>query len=420
MNYQEVFAAIPDAIVVVAPEPGFKILTATDAYLEVTMRRLEDIVGLKLIEEAFPDKNVPYNQNPVVLSLEKALNTKRTDSLDVIRYDLERPEGHTFEERYWEASHIPVLDEQGEVKCILQKSADVTERELAKRAQASSEEKFRFMTDMVSQLIHTADANGKLTYVNQRWINYTGLPFEEFLEKSWAEVVHPDDYGGMMLQVEKALQQKKGFQVEVRIKGKDGRYRWHIINSQPMLNENQDLIMRLGSTSDIHDTKMMVEELLATNEQMATLSDQVALAFQKAEAERLTLERLIMQAPAIFAIMKGPLHTFTLVNPHFQKLWPNRDFLGRTIAEVVPEVGEQGYISILNNVFATGEPFTADEIVVVMDWEATGKEEERFFTTTYHPLLEEGKITGIIVFGYEVTERVRLRQQLAICEKGLN
>ncbi|GHA54973.1 PAS domain-containing protein [Pontibacter akesuensis] len=411
MNFEELFASVPDTLVILAPEPDYTILAATDAYLRVTMRERDDIVGLRFILDAFPEKDIPYEENPVKKSLDRALQTKKVDYLALLRYDLKRPDG-SFEERYWEASHTPVLDAQGQVKYLIQKTDDVTERELAKRAQEASEDKFRFMTDMVAQLIHTADGAGQVNFVNQRWLNYTGLAFEELLGNAWKKVIHPDDLEGMMRQVNVALQNNGEYQVEARVKGKDGRYRWHLIKSQPMLDEKQKLVMRIGSTADIHDTKLMVAELLASNEQMAALSDQVAAAYQKAEAERLTLERIVMQTPAVFAIMKGPEHRFTLVNPHFQRLWPNREFIGRTLAETVPEVGEQGYIAILDNVYATGKAFVADEISVWMDWEATGKEEERFFTTTYQPLLEEGKITGIIVFGYEVTERVLLRRQL--------
>lgn len=125
--------------------------------------------------------------------------------------------------------------------------------------------------------------------------------------------------------------------------------------------------MWVGSSTAIHSTKEMVAELLHANQQLETLSDQVQKAYSSAESQRLTLERLIMQAPAIFAILKGPTHRFDLVNPHYQRLFPKRNLVGKTAAEAVPEIVDQGFIQILENVFQTGTPFVADEIPVQAD-----------------------------------------------------
>ncbi|MDQ4139307.1 MAG: histidine kinase, partial [Bacteroidota bacterium] len=107
MDFSELFIHLPDAVVVLSPEPDFKIITCTNTYQQVTMRSREEIVGLPFLLEAFPDPEVPYEENPVRISLEKAVVTKKIDHLDVIRYDLPKPEaeGGGFEVRYWEASH---------------------------------------------------------------------------------------------------------------------------------------------------------------------------------------------------------------------------------------------------------------------------------------------------------------------------
>ena len=140
---------------VVAPYNNYQILAATDTYLEVTMRQREDIVGLPFLLVAFPDKDIPYERNPVKLSLDKALQTKQVDYLDVIRYDLELPQaaGGGYQTRYWEASHTPVLDEAGKVEYLIQHTSDVTARELAKQAHKDSEDKFKFMTEAVPEVI---------------------------------------------------------------------------------------------------------------------------------------------------------------------------------------------------------------------------------------------------------------------------
>ncbi|WP_210488249.1 PAS domain-containing protein [Rufibacter aurantiacus] len=418
MEFFDYFINIPENIVIVSPE--FKILAATDRYLKTTMRRREEIIGKVFLKEVYQEPTISFEENPVIISIKKAMETKKVDYLDVLRYDLEKPveEGGGYDTRYWEASHTPVLDEAGNVRFVIQNTSDVTERELAKQARKASEEKFKFLTDAVPQLIHTAEPNGACTYVNQRWLDYTGLPFEEFMGSSWQKVIHPDDIYRVTNRQKEAIYAETEFQAELRIRSKDGSYRWYLVRSLPMKDEQGKVIMRVGSANDIHSTKLMVQEILESNEQMSVLSDQVQQAFQKAEDQRLTLERLIMQAPAIFAILKGEEHRFELVNPQYQQLMPGRELTGKTVKEAVPEVVEQGFLQILDNVYTTGQPFVAEEIGVEMDWNNTGHKEKRYFTTTYQPLIEADKVTGIIVFGYNVTDKVKLRQELETLRKG--
>ena len=415
MNFFDLFSDVPENLVVVSPE--YTVLAATDAYLKVTMRNREDIVGKHFLKEAFPEKDIPYEENPVKIALDQTLHSKASMVMDVIRYDLAIPEeeGGGYKELYWETSYIPGLDGDGNVKYIIQKAVNVTERELAKRLQKETESKFRIMTNMIPQLIYTNDAAGKLTYLNERWERYTGLSAAEVMqsEEGWITAVHPDDREEVLKKAKESFQAGTEFQIELRIRDKDGNYRWFLSRNAPVKLEGKDeIFMWVGSSTDVHSTKLMVQELLQANEQMSVMADQVQAALQTAENRRLIVENLIMQAPAIFAITKGPEHRFELVNPHYQGLFPHRELLGKTVEEAVPEVVEQGFVKILDNVLTTKEPFIAEEIPVILDWDNSGKEEAHYFTTTYQPLMEGNKAVGIIVFGYEVTDKVKLKEEL--------
>jgi hypothetical protein len=86
--------------------------------------------------------------------------------------------------------------------------------------------------------------------------------------------------------------------------------------------------------------------------------------------------------------------------------------LGRTVAEAVPEVIDQGYIRVLDKVFQTGTTFVAERVLVHLGRQDTGQMEEVYLTFTYQALYEGEAIMGILVFGYEVTEEVKYRQKL--------
>jgi signal transduction histidine kinase len=129
-DFKTWFQASPNAYVMLTPE--LKIAWANDAYLALTSRRIEDIIDRSMFS-AFPsDTSDPAAESERQLrqSLERALNTRKRDSLPQIRYAIERtmPNGASvYEDRYWSATHTPVLDDQGNVRFILQHTEDITD-----------------------------------------------------------------------------------------------------------------------------------------------------------------------------------------------------------------------------------------------------------------------------------------------------
>lgn len=410
MDFNKIFLNLPDNLVVLSPE--YKILAMNEAYLQATMRTREELTGKSFLLEAFPDESVPYEQNPVKLSLDRAAATKQTDFFPPSRYDIPKPDG-TFDVRYWEASHTPVFDENGNLTFIIQKTSDVTERELAKLAAKASENKFRFMAETLPQLVFTLSPEGKVTYLNQRWANYSGVSTEELLNDGWGKILDPNELESIRKKWQEGFEKGRDIQLEVRKRSIDGDYRWFLCKCQPMRDEDGTIIMWAGSCTDIHDMRQMVQELLESNEQMSALSDQVELAYKQAEAERKILENFIMQAPAFFCLLDGPEHRYKLVNEKYQQLFPKRQLEGRTVAEAVPEVIEQGFIEVLDNVYNTGREYVAEEIPVKLDLHDTGNIDDVYLNFIYQAIRDDAdKITGILVFGYVVDEQVKYRQKL--------
>jgi diguanylate cyclase (GGDEF)-like protein len=128
--YAAVFAATAPLLVLT---PDLVICEAADAYLAAVGRFREELVGRHLFD-AFPGSASSDAQHvaEVRASLERARDTGRPDSLVVQRYDIRVGDG-TFVERYWNAIHVPVLDEEGRTMLLLQRAEDVTEYVRARR-----------------------------------------------------------------------------------------------------------------------------------------------------------------------------------------------------------------------------------------------------------------------------------------------
>ena len=142
------------------------------------------------------------------------------------------------------------------------------------------------------------------------------------------------------------------------------------------------------------------------------------LASRALHAERARLLDVLHQAPVFFALLQGPQHTFAMANPLYNKLVSGRDVLGKPVAEALPEIIPQGYLDMLNNVYATGVPVNLQGARVEFQPAPGNSAEIHFVDFTFQPLREaDHSISGIMVLGVDITEKKRSEQALLQNEK---
>lgn len=129
------------------------------------------------------------------------------------------------------------------------------------------------------------------------------------------------------------------------------------------------------------------------------------LTERKAASEWQRQQALLQQMPGFVAVLGEPEHVFEYVNDAYVEVAGRRDYIGRPVREVFPELRDQGFFELLDRVFATGEAFAARTVPIRF---ADG--DERYLDFLYQPIRDDlGTVTGIFVGGYEVTEQVRRR-----------
>jgi two-component system phosphate regulon sensor histidine kinase PhoR len=122
-----------------------------------------------------------------------------------------------------------------------------------------SREYFKYLANNIPVLIWTADMDGKLDYVNQRWCEYTGFDLEDSKTKQ-TELVHPDDLPACSMAWRNALKNKQKYEQEFRFKRKsDGTYRWHYAEAIPFKDERGHVTAWIGTCIDIDDQKKQLE-----------------------------------------------------------------------------------------------------------------------------------------------------------------
>ncbi|ESQ87211.1 hypothetical protein ABAC460_20790 [Asticcacaulis sp. AC460] len=129
-------------------------------------------------------------------------------------------------------------------------------------------------------------------------------------------------------------------------------------------------------------------------------------------AERQRLVSLFDQAPTFMAVLSGPDHVFDYVNGPYLSLINGRDVVGKPLRQALPEVVEQGFVAILDEVRSTGKAFTAFGAPVNLQ-QADGSYQDRFLDFVYQPVTGvDGEVSRIFVQGADVTERHAAEQAL--------
>lgn len=126
IDFKLLFESSPSLFMVL--DPNFNIIALSDQYVAATMIQRDYAIGRGLFE-VFPDNpNDPNATGTRQLraSIERALASKKQDTMAVQKYDIRRPDG-SFEERHWTPLNLPVLGSDGSVKYIIHKAEDVTE-----------------------------------------------------------------------------------------------------------------------------------------------------------------------------------------------------------------------------------------------------------------------------------------------------
>jgi PAS domain S-box-containing protein len=140
----------------------------------------------------------------------------------------------------------------------------------------------------------------------------------------------------------------------------------------------------------------------------------------EAGAQVRRLQEMFLQSPSFSALLHGPEHRFVLTNLAYQQLIGHRDVIGLTVREAVPEIVRQGFIDLLDRVFATGEAFVGKGIEIALQRSAGGPAETHYLDFIYQPIRgQDGNLTSIFVEGIDVTDRHNTEEALRASEARL-
>lgn len=139
-------------------------------------------------------------------------------------------------------------------------AAEQSQKAEARQAVLSRElqhqfDRLRFMAESMPQKIFTAKPNGDVDYFNQQWMDFTGLTFEQIRDWGWLQFIHPDDREENIRRWQHSIDSGEDFELEHRFRRHDGRYRWHLSRAQAMRDAEGNVVVWMGSNTEIDDQK---------------------------------------------------------------------------------------------------------------------------------------------------------------------
>ena len=441
-DFLSVFNAQPGATLLLAPD--LRIVAASDDYLTATLTQRATLVG-QFIFDAFPDNPQATEAHAVAnvrTSLAQVLATRRPHEMAPQHYDVPDPaEPGRFLERYWRPRHTPVLDAAGQVQFIIQSVQDITASRRAERllresqvaeqeARAVAEQQRADFQHFIEEApVAVAVYRGPQFHIELA--NATSLaiwdrPLDAVLDRPLFEVLPEAATPEFLALFEHVFTTgtPHTFHEQPTTINRHGRPEvvyWNVVllpqhgpdgHIRGLITVGTDVTAQVqarqlaGQLTQELETRVQAR----TQEALALQADLLVAAQQQAD-QQAQLYQVFEQTPALIALLRAPGHRVEYVNPAYQSVFPGRTLVGVDLAVAVPELVEQGFISVLDRVYQTGEPDTVTDapftVVPALDLPAR----TAYFNIAYQAYRDKGHVAGVSIFAFDVTEQVLARQE---------
>jgi PAS domain S-box-containing protein len=308
---------------------------------------------------------------------------------------------HSVAPRSWDHGEIAL------VQRVANRCWESIERARVTLSLTESEQRFRALAHSIANLAWTARPDGSIYWYNDQWYAYTGTTPADMDTGGWERVHDPATLPEVKRRWQHSIATGTPFEMVFPLRGADGAFRRFLTRANPVHDSRGQVAQWFGTNTD-------VEEERRATEVNTVLREREQRAREEAELQKRLLHSLFMQAPNSIAVLRGPEHIVELANPPLCQVWGRREHevTNRPLFEVMPELREQGFETLLDDTYRTGIPYAGKETSARFTRDG-GATETVYFDAVYSPFRGiDGEIEGIFVIASDVTEQVLARNQM--------
>ena len=232
-----------------------------DGALDFVNQRWLEYTGLSL-EEAIDESTRPVHPDDLPRALQKWLANLATGDPYEDEMRLRRADG---EYRWFLIRVVPLRDEQGNIIKWYGTGTDIEDRKRAEDALRESEDRLRLVVDTIPAIVWSTLPDGSVDFVNERWLQYTGLSREDSLGSRWTATIHPDDIARTTEYQRTVLLSGEPAEMEARLRRSDGEFRCFLCRYVPVRDDSGKIAKWYGTCIDIEDRKQ-AEDTLRRNQ----------------------------------------------------------------------------------------------------------------------------------------------------------
>jgi PAS domain S-box-containing protein len=347
------------------------------------------------------DRKISDVMSPAMWEARQAF-VERALAGETISYevDFDRSDGSVITE----VVHVPHRDETGDVLGLYVVVRDITERKLAERALAESEERFRTIANSAPVPMWVSRLDGLREFVNSAYLDFLALPFEQAVNFDWRKALHPDDLTRILDEQRRGEGSRQPFALEARYRRGDGQWRWLRSESQPRWSASGEHVGFIGVAHDITSSKEAERELTRLNEALGRRIGERTAQLAATEAVIQTFFLHSSECHAVMVEVDQGKFRYLEVNPATLQLYgvKREQVIGFTVDEIFGAEKAAELNGHLAACLRAGAPYRYERMQgdAVIEAIATPVPEEA------------GSHRRLVVSARDVTERRRLEEQL--------
>ena len=202
---------------------------------------------------------------------------------------------------------VPFRDQDGAILKWFGSSTDIEDLKRSEERIRQAEAELREIVDVIPQQVVVFDREWQSLFANRRELDYTGLTTTEAQSRDpIVRTVHPEDFKKLEVLRNRALLDGSAFELEARIRGKDGEYRWFLIRDNPLRDEQGRVVRWYGTRTDIEDRKQSEVNLQRALDEIKKLKDELHrenIALREEIDKTSMFEEIVGVSPALTAVL---------------------------------------------------------------------------------------------------------------------